>query len=63
MAQEAFIKFKNVRCKSRTFNLIRKYFHVRYQKVALKGQISSWYLIKSEVPEGSVLGPLFFNIH
>ena len=43
--------------------LLTNYLLKRYQRVVLNGQTSSWELVKSEVPQGSVLGPLFFLIY
>ena len=44
-------------------NLLRNYLHERYQSAVLHGQTSSRELIKSGVPQGSVLGPLMFLIY
>ena len=49
--------------KGELLNLLRNYLHERNQRVILNGQISSSELIKSGVPQGSVLGPLFFLIY
>ena len=43
-------------------NLLRNYLYECYQRVVLKGKTFSWELIKSGIPEGSVLGPLMFLI-
>ena len=39
------------------------YLSHRMQRVVLNGQTSDWALIKSGVPQGSVLGPLLFLIY
>ena len=43
--------------------LLANYLYERYQRVVLNRQTSSWELVKSGVPQGSVLGPLFFFIY
>ena len=48
---------------SHLLTLIKNYLHTRYQRVVLNGKTSTWELVKSEVPQGSVLGPLMFLIY
>jgi len=48
--------------------LIKSYLTERYQSVALKDKTntvncSNWVLVKHGVPQGSILGPLFFLLH
>ena len=53
-------KLKTYGVKGELLNLLQNYLHERNQRVALNGQISSWELIKSGVPQGLVFGlPLF----
>ena len=41
-------------------NLIIGFLDARKQRVVLNDQYSSWASVKAGVPEGSILGPLFF---
>ena len=43
--------------------LIESFLSVKYQRVLLNGQTSNWNKIKAGVPQGSILGPLFFLIY
>ena len=56
-------KLKTYGVKGELLNLPCNYIHERNQRVVLNGQMSSWQLIKSGVPRGSVLGPPLFLIY
>ena len=43
--------------------LIQSYFTNRYQKVTYNNYSSSWERINCGVPQGSILGPLFFLLY
>ena len=44
-------------------NVITDFLYQRKQRVVLNGQHSSWTNIEAGVPQGSILGPLFFLIY
>ena len=43
--------------------MIRSYLSNRAQRVALNGKMPKWTSVTAEVPQGSVLRPLFFLIY
>ena len=46
-----------------SLKLIYSYLHNRYQRVRINSTFSSWSQILTGVPQGSILGPLLFNIY
>ena len=43
--------------------IIQDFLHERKQRVVLNGQSSNWPAVSAGVPQGSVLGPLFFLVY
>ena len=45
-----------------SLNLLHSYLTNRLQRVKVNGTYSNWQLVKTSVPQGSVFGPLLFNL-
>ena len=43
--------------------LFSSYLSARIQRVKIRNMFSEWELVRRGVPQGSVLGPVFFNVH
>ena len=48
--------------KNESVQLLNSYLSGRKQQVKLNNIVSSWSCIKKGVPQGSILGPLLFNV-
>ena len=59
-------KMKFYGVSGKVYNLVKSYFDGRYQNVILihnNGIESTWEKVKQGVPQGSILGPIFFLIY
>ena len=54
---------KSVGVSDSLLSLTESFLSNRFQRVLLNGQTSEWLSVKAGVPQGSILGPLFFLIY
>ena len=47
---------------SHSVSLLKSYLSNRKQQIKINGILSSWADIQKEVPQGSIVGPILFNI-
>ena len=56
-------KINRIGITGNSLNLIESFLSNRFQRVVLNGQSFSWTPVNAGVPQGSILGPLFFVIY
>ena len=57
------VKLKSMGISDALLDLIGSFLENRFQRVVLNGQTSEWLPVKAGVPQGSILGSLFFLIY
>ena len=57
------LKLKSMGICDALLDLIEIFLEHRFQRVVSNGLTSEWLPVRASVPQGSILGPLFFLIH
>jgi ribonuclease HI len=60
--KKLLLKLQKVGIKGRMFNMLHDFLSNRQIRVRVKGQLSKNHTINMGVPQGSVLGPILFNL-
>ena len=61
--QGLIFKLKSIGVLDPLLSIIESFLSNRFQRVLLNGQTSEWLSVKAGVPQGSILGPVFFLIY
>ena len=56
-------KLKHIGISGNLLSFLKSFLNNRFQRVVLNGQSSNWSSVLAGVPQGSILGPLFFLIY
>ena len=61
--EDLLFKLKRLVLSGKYYGLINSLLRNRHQRVVINGQSSKWSSIKEGVPQGSILGALFFLVY